>query len=138
MTELKEELDNTKIIEISNTLLSMMYRTFRQKINKETDDLTNTVDQTGVFQVASVVKNPLANGGDTGDVGLIPGSGKSPGGGNGNLIQYSCPEKSHGQRTLAGYGPRDHKESDMTERLNHDNTDQIDIYLLNISPSSRI
>ena len=54
---MKEELDNTKIIEISNTLLSMMYRTFRQKINKETDDLTNTVDQTGVFQVASVVKN---------------------------------------------------------------------------------
>ena len=87
LTKLKEELDNTKIIEISNTLLSMMSRTFRQKINKETDDLTNTVDQTGAFQVASVVKNPLANAGDTGDVDLIPGSGKSPGGGNGNLIQ---------------------------------------------------
>ena len=136
MTELKEELDNTKIIEISNTLLSMMYRTFRQKINKETDDLTNTVDQTGVFQVASVVKNPLANGGDIGDVGLIPGLGTSPGGGNGNLIQYSCPEKSHGQRSLTGYCPQDRRESHMTERLSHDNTDQIDIHLLNISPNS--
>ena len=87
------------------------------------------------FPGSSLVKNAPAN---AGDVGSMLESGKSPGGGNGNLIQYSCPEKSHGQRSLAGYGPRDHKESDMTERLNHDNTDQIDIYLLNISPSSRI
>ena len=85
-----------------------------------------------------MVKSQPTNAGSAGHKGLIPGLGRSPGGGNGNLIQYSCPEKSHGQRSLAGYGPRDHKESDMTERLNHDNTDQIDIYLLNISPSSRI
>ena len=89
---MKEELDNTKIIEISNTLLSMMSRTFRQKINKETDDLTNTVDQTGAFQVASVVKNPLANAGDTGDVGLIPGLGGSLGGRYGNRLQCSFGE----------------------------------------------
>ena len=37
-----------------------------------------------------MVKNLLANGGDAGDVDLIPGSGRSPGGGNGNPIQYSC------------------------------------------------
>ena len=37
----------------------------------------------------SVVKNPPAN---TGDLGSIPGSGGSPGGGNGNLLQYSCLE----------------------------------------------
>ena len=37
-----------------------------------------------------MVKNPPAFAGDTGDVGLIPGSGKSPGGGNGNPLQYSC------------------------------------------------
>ena len=37
-----------------------------------------------------MVKNPPAFAGDTGDVGLIPGSGKSPGGGNGNPFQYSC------------------------------------------------
>ena len=41
----------------------------------------------------SVVKNPPANaGGDTGDMGLIPGSGRSPGGGNSNPVQYSCLE----------------------------------------------
>ena len=39
-----------------------------------------------------VVKNPPANAGDTRDVCLIPGSGRSPGGGNGNLLQYSCLE----------------------------------------------
>ena len=37
-----------------------------------------------------VVKNPPANGGDTRDVGLIPGLGRSPGGGHGNPFQYSC------------------------------------------------
>ena len=38
------------------------------------------------------VKNLLANAGDTGDAGLIPGLGKSAGGGNGNPLQYSCLE----------------------------------------------
>ena len=37
-----------------------------------------------------VVKNPPANAGDIGDAGLIPGSGRSLEGGNGNLLQYSC------------------------------------------------
>ena len=35
-------------------------------------------------------KNPSANKGDTGDVGLIPGSGRSLGEGNSNPLQYSC------------------------------------------------
>ena len=43
-------------------------------------------------KVALEVKNPLANAGDSGDSGSIPGSGRSPGGGNGNPLQYSCPE----------------------------------------------
>ena len=42
------------------------------------------------FPRGSVVKNPPANAGDTRDAGLIPGSGRSPGGGNGNPLQYSC------------------------------------------------
>ena len=37
-----------------------------------------------------MVKNPSANAGDTRDVGLIPGSGRLLGGGNGNPFQYSC------------------------------------------------
>ena len=38
----------------------------------------------------TVVKYLLANAGDAGDVGLIPWLGRSPGGGNGNTLQYSC------------------------------------------------
>ena len=37
-------------------------------------------------------KNPPANAGDTREAGLIPGSGRSPGGGNGNPLQYSSLE----------------------------------------------
>ena len=37
-----------------------------------------------------VVKNLPANAGEVGDVGLIPGSGRSPGGGHGKPLQYSC------------------------------------------------
>ena len=39
-----------------------------------------------------VVKNPPANVGDARDMGSIPGSGRSPGGRNGNPLQYSCLE----------------------------------------------
>ena len=39
-----------------------------------------------------MVKNPPANTGDVGDMGSIPGSGRSPGGGHGNPLQYSCLE----------------------------------------------
>ena len=45
-----------------------------------------------VSQVALVGKNPPANAGDIRDVGLIPGSGRSSGEGNGNPLQYSCLE----------------------------------------------
>ena len=41
---------------------------------------------------ASQVKNPPANAGDIRDTGLIPGSGRSTGGGHGNPFQYSCLE----------------------------------------------
>ena len=41
-------------------------------------------------RVALVVKNPPANAGDSGNVGLIPGSGRFPGEGNDNPLQYSC------------------------------------------------
>ena len=47
---------------------------------------------TGVSQMALVVKNLTANAGDVRDEGSIPGSGRSPGGGHGNPLQYSCLE----------------------------------------------
>ena len=46
----------------------------------------------GVSQVALMVKNPPAIAGDLRDSGSIPGSGRSPGGGNGSSLQYSCLE----------------------------------------------
>ena len=44
------------------------------------------------FPGGSVIKNLAVNAGDTGDVSSIPGSGRSPGGGHGNPLQYSCLE----------------------------------------------
>ena len=46
------------------------------------------------FPGASAVKNPPAKAGDTGEVGAVPGSGGSAGGGNGNPLQYSRLENS--------------------------------------------
>ena len=48
-------------------------------------------------------KESACNAKDTGDVGLIPELGRSPGGGHGNPLRYSCLENPHGQRSLVGY-----------------------------------
>ena len=69
----------------------------------------------GLPQRLSWLKKSACNVGDTGDASLIPMSGRSPGQGNGNPLQYFLLEKSHGKRILAGYGPKGHKESDETE-----------------------
>ena len=66
------------------------------------------------FPNDSVVKNPSAN---AGDAGLISGSKRSPGGGNGNPLQCSCLGNPHGQRSMAASSPWCH-ELDRTERLN--------------------
>ena len=55
-----------------------------------------------------VVKNTPANEGDVRNTGLTPGSGRSPGGGHGNPLQFLRGE-SHGQRSLAGYSSRGHR-----------------------------
>ena len=62
------------------------------------------------FPSSSDGKTSVCN---VGDLGLIPGSGRSPGEGNGNLLQYSCLENSMDGE----YSPWDHKESDTTEQL---------------------
>ena len=71
----------------------------------------------GASQVVVVVKDLPASAGDVRDAGSIPGSGRSPGGGHGNPLQYSCLENPHGQKSLVGYNSWDRKELDMTERI---------------------
>ena len=57
---------------------------------------------------------------NVGDPGSIPGSGSSSGEGNGNPLQYSCLENPMDRgRSLAGYSPWGHKESDTTETSLH-------------------
>ena len=58
------------------------------------------------FPGGSVGKESTCN---AGDLGSIPGLGRSPGGGHGNLLQYSCLENSHEQRSLAGCSPFGHR-----------------------------
>ena len=61
-----------------------------------------------------MIKNAPANAGDVRDASSIPGSGKSPGGGHGNPLQYSClknpMDRGAWQATVQGY-----KEPDMAE-----------------------
>ena len=67
-------------------------------------------------QVALVVKNLFDNAGDVRDMGSIPGSERSPGGGHSNPFQYSCLEnpmvRGHWQATVHGVA----KELDITEK----------------------
>ena len=65
----------------------------------------------------SLDKESTCNVRYTGDVGSILRSGRSPGGGHGNPLQYSCLENPHGQRSLVGYNPKGHKESDTTGQV---------------------
>ena len=59
---------------------------------------------------------------NVGDLGSIPGLGRTPGGGHGNPLQYSCLENPHGQRSLAACSSWGHKESDTTKWLSMHNT----------------
>ena len=52
---------------------------------------------------------------NAGDLGSIPGSGRSPGEGNGKPTPVLLPGKSHGQRSVVSYSPWSRKESDMIE-----------------------
>ena len=62
-----------------------------------------------------VVKNPPANAGDVRDVDSIPGLGRSPGGGNGNPLQYSCLENLMDRGAYWATAQRVREELDTTE-----------------------
>ena len=70
-----------------------------------------------VFLGGAVAKNPTANAGDTGDVSLIPGSGRSPRRRKWQPTPVFLHGLSHGQRSLVGYSPWGLKELDITEHI---------------------
>ena len=76
-----------------------------------TSDL-QAVGQKQGFPGSSAGKESACN---VGDLGSIPNLRKSLGGWHGNPLLYCCLENSHGQRSLEGYNPWGHKESDQTE-----------------------
>ena len=64
------------------------------------------------FSGSSASKEYMCNARDPGS---IPGLERSPGEGIGYALQYSCLENFHGQRSLVGYSPWGHRESDRAE-----------------------
>ena len=64
-----------------------------------------------------MLQNPLANSGDMRDAGSTTGSGRSPGGGNGNPLQYSCLENSMDRGAWRATVHGGHKKSNITDRL---------------------
>ena len=95
--------------------------TFMEKMKKRFSEHAYTLD-TPVntllifalgFPGDAVMKNPPANAGDLGS-GSISESGRSPGGGAWQPTPVFLPGEPHGQRSLAGYSPWGHKESDTS------------------------
>ena len=66
-----------------------------------------------------MVENPPASAGDIRDAGSIPGSGRSPGGGHGNPLPYSCLENPLDRGAWLATGHGGHKESDTNEGSTH-------------------
>ena len=66
-----------------------------------------------------VVKNVSASVGDVRDVGLIPGSGRSSGAGNGNALRYSCQENSMNRGAYSPWGHRAKHDSEWAHTLTY-------------------
>ena len=72
----------------------------------------------GTSQVAPVAKNPPANAGDIREAGLIPGLGRSPGGGHGNPLWYACLENPM-DRGAWWTGPQGHSGTRLKQLGRH-------------------
>ena len=83
-----------------------------------TGEKMGTLTCVGSYQLSMFMKKHGSDGKESaccaGDLGSIPGSGRSPREENGNPFQYSCPENPHWQRSLEGYSPRGRR------RVRHD------------------
>ena len=68
-----------------------------------------------------MVKNPPAKAGDIRDMGLIPGSGSSPGGENDNRLQYSCLENpmDRGAQRATVHGVTKSDTTEVTQPMFH-------------------
>ena len=77
--------------------------------------LPSTMRSTWASQVVLVVKSLPADTGDMSDLVSIPASGRSPGGGHGNPLQYSCLENPMDKEALQATVHGGHKKSDTTE-----------------------
>ena len=70
---------------------------------------------TAVFLVVHGGSDSRESTCNLGDLGLIPGLGRFPGGGHGNPLQYSCLENPYGQRSLVGYSLWGHRELETND-----------------------
>ena len=115
------DCDKSSIIIIIFLLISLLkssfwsnlyFKTWQEKLNIKFSPCVHLgcLPPSWDFPGNAVVKNPPARAGVSGDKGWIPRWERSLGGGSGNPLQYSCLEKSRGQRSLAGYSPWDCKE----------------------------
>ena len=88
--------DNTELIRILYEYVTHVFpmreENVIKKIIRKIKYIYSAMPCFQASRVALVVKNMPANAGDVRDAGPIPGSGRSPGGGHGNQLQYSCPE----------------------------------------------
>ena len=100
----------------TNRSLRGLYRESPFPVKCDTVITLGLVSQWG-FPGGAVAKNPPAYVGDSRDLGLIPESGRSPGGGHGRPTPLFLPGEFHGQRSLVGYSPCSCKELDMTEHM---------------------
>ena len=92
----------------------MVGRLSEKELFRFTEEIDTVVLALPVGLCISAGKESACN---VGDLGSIPRLGRSPGGGHGNSLQYSCLENPHGQRSLVGYSPWGRKELDVTEQL---------------------
>ena len=82
-------------------------------------------------------KEATCNAGDAGDMGLIPGSGRSPGGGHSNPTAVFLPRESHGQRSLEGMVLGVTKSRIQLKRLSTAQTSAVDLnVLMDVSSNS--
>ena len=111
-------LDQSELFACQIYLISLKQRSFISEYSleeKERGHCWCEIYGGWASQVVLAAKNLPANARGVRAMGLIPGSGGSPGGGRGNPTPVPLPRESHGQRSLADCSPQDHTESDMTE-----------------------